>query len=76
MSLVNVAYVPLLTWTNPTLDSLEGQALTPMLGEEPVELGLKGHEAELLSVLRRDPVYQRLVPRAFPEKATFSRCKT
>jgi cytochrome c peroxidase len=28
MSLVNVAYVPLLTWANPALDSLEEQALT------------------------------------------------
>ena len=41
MSLVNVAYVPLLTWANPTLSSLEEQALVPMLGEEPIELGLK-----------------------------------
>jgi cytochrome c peroxidase len=68
MSLVNVAYAPLLTWANPTLDSLEEQALTPMLGEEPVELGLKGHEPEFLNVLRRDPIYHRLLPQAFPEK--------
>ncbi len=32
MSLVNVAYVPLLTWANPTLDSLEEQALDPDAG--------------------------------------------
>jgi cytochrome c peroxidase len=68
MSLVNVAYVPLLTWANPTLDSLEEQALTPMLGEEPIELGLKGHEQEFLNTLRRDPLYQRLFPRAFSEE--------
>ena len=67
MSLVNVAYVPLLTWANPTLDSLEEQALTPMLGEEPIELGLKGNEADFLNTLRRDPVYQGLFPKAFPE---------
>jgi cytochrome c peroxidase len=67
MSLVNVAYAPLLTWANPTLDSLEEQALTPMLGEEPIELGLKGHEQEFLKALRRDPLYQRLFPEAFPE---------
>ncbi len=67
MSLVNVAYVPLLTWANPTLDSLEEQALTPMLGEEPVELGLKGREPEFLNAVRRDPVYQRLFPQAFLE---------
>jgi cytochrome c peroxidase len=67
MSLVNVAYVPLLTWANSTLDSLEEQALTPMLGEEPIELGLKGHEQDFLNTLRRDPVYQGLFPKAFPD---------
>jgi cytochrome c peroxidase len=66
MSLVNVAYVPFLTWANPTITSLEAQALVPMLGEEPIELGLKGHEAAFLEAVRRDPVYQRLFPEAFP----------
>jgi len=66
MSLVNVAYAPSLTWANPALHSLEDQALIPMLGEQPVELGLKGHESEFLETLRRDPLYQRLFPRAFP----------
>jgi cytochrome c peroxidase len=67
MSLVNVAYVPFLTWANPTITSLEQQMLIPMLGEEPIELGLKGHEQEFLEALRGDPVYQRLFPQAFPE---------
>jgi cytochrome c peroxidase len=67
MSLVNVAYAPLLTWANPTLDSLEEQALTPMLGEEPIELGLKGHEETFRNTLRRDPIYQRLFPQTFAE---------
>jgi cytochrome c peroxidase len=68
LSLVNVAYTPRLTWANPTLDSLEEQALTPMLSEEPVELGLKGREQEFLSVLRRDPLYVRLFRLAFAEE--------
>jgi cytochrome c peroxidase len=66
MSLVNVAYEPLLTWANPSLNSLEEQTLIPMLGEEPVELGLKGHEQEFLNTLRRDAIYQRVFPQAFP----------
>ncbi|MBV8903767.1 MAG: di-heme enzyme [Acidobacteriia bacterium] len=66
MSLVNVVYAPSLTWANPGLTALEEQALTPMLGQEPVELGLKGHEKEFLRALRRDPLYQRLFPQAFP----------
>jgi cytochrome c peroxidase len=61
-----VAYVPFLTWANPTITSLEQQALIPMLGEDPTELGLKGHEQELLDTLRRDPIYQTLFPQAFP----------
>jgi len=67
MSLVNVAYAPLLTWANPTLDSLEEQALTPMLGEEPIELGLKRHEETFLNTLHRDPIYRRLFPQTFAE---------
>ena len=66
MSLVNVAYVPFLTWANPGLTLLEDQALVPMLGEEPVELGLKGHEREFLEVLQSEPAYQPLFAKAFP----------
>src|SRR3984885_10419529 len=66
MSLVNVAYAPSLTWANPTLHSLEEQALIPMLGEEPVELGLKGREQTFLDTLRGDDRYRLLFPRAFP----------
>src|SRR5262245_5114669 len=40
MSLVNVAYARTLTWANPTLERLEVQALVPMYGDHPVELGL------------------------------------
>jgi cytochrome c peroxidase len=66
MSLANVAYAPVLTWANPELTSLEEQALIPMLGEEPVELGLKGHETEFLAALSADPTYRRLFADAFP----------
>jgi cytochrome c peroxidase len=67
MSLVNVAYHPVFTWANPTLDSLEQQALIPMVGEDPLELGLKGRERQFLETLRRDAVYQRLFRQAFPQ---------
>ena len=69
MSLVNVAYNPVFTWANPNLDSLEEQALIPMLGENPVELGMKGREQQFLTAARRDPVYQRLFPKSFPDDA-------
>ncbi len=66
MSLVNVAYAPYLTWANPSLSALEEQALGPMLGEQPVELGLSGHESEVIAKLRREPVYGKLFPQSFP----------
>ena len=66
MSLTNIGYSPLLTWANPSLSSLEEQAETPMFGNEPVELGLKGQEVRLLSDMGNDAVYQKLFPEAFP----------
>lgn len=67
MSLANVAYSPVLTWANPTLRRLETQALIPMFGEDPVELGLSGLEDELFRRLRAEPRYQRLFRQAFPD---------
>lgn len=69
MSLVNVAYSPVLTWSNPTLHSLEKQALLPMFADAPVELGLRGRENVVLAALRSEPVYRDLFPRAFPGSA-------
>jgi cytochrome c peroxidase len=66
MSLVNVAYSSALTWSNPQLSSLEKQALIPMLGEHPVELGLAGREEQVLDLLRSEPVYRDLFPQSFP----------
>ncbi len=66
MSLANIAYSPALTWANPTLSALEEQALIPMLGESPVEMGLGGREAAFLRQVANDTVYQRLFPKAFP----------
>jgi cytochrome c peroxidase len=66
MALVNVAYASVLTWANPLIQSLEQQALLPMFGETPVELGLSGKEAELFARLDAEPIYRDLFPRAFP----------
>ena len=69
MSLVNVAYASRLTWANQMLDSLEVQALTPMFGENPIEMGLAGREAALMETIRRDPEYQARFEAAFPDIA-------
>jgi cytochrome c peroxidase len=73
MSLANVAYAPVLTWANPTQRKLEAQALVPMFGEDPVEMGLAGYETHLLVRLALVPEYQALFAAAFPgEKNPFS----
>ncbi len=69
MSLANVAYLPVLTWANPQLNSLEVQALIPLFGEHPVEMGMAGREKELFARLQSEPVYRRLFARAFPDEA-------
>lgn len=67
MSLTNIAYNPVLTWANPLMTQLEQQALVPLFGEHPVELGMVGKENEILTMLRNDPQYRSLFASAFGE---------
>lgn len=66
MSLANVAYASTLTWANPLMSSLEKQALVPMFGETPIELGLAGREQSIFAAMSADARYQRLLRDAFP----------
>jgi cytochrome c peroxidase len=68
MSLVNVAWSGALTWSNPEMTSLEKQALVPMFGDHPVELGLREGDG-FLPMLRSDAKYRELFERAFPADA-------
>lgn len=73
MSLTNVAYGAALTWGNPTVRRLEDQALVPMFGTDPIELGLSGQESLLITRLQREPRYQQMFTAAFPgEKDPFT----
>ena len=72
MSLGNVGYFPTLTWGKPQIASLEAQALIPIFGEHPVELGLAGKEALLIQRLKTELRYRKLFAQAFPEKARAS----
>jgi len=65
MSLVNTAYASRLTWANSLLDKLEDQALTPMFGDNPVEMGMAGREEQIEQLVRTDPRYAELFPKAF-----------
>jgi cytochrome c peroxidase len=69
MSLINVAYRDALTWGNQDLRTLEQQALVPMLGTSPIELGLSGHEDRIYRTLDADPIYRPLFSAAFPGAA-------
>lgn len=66
-SIANVAYASTLTWANHLQTQLNEQALIPLFAESPVELGLSGHEDEMLARLREEDRYQQLFPLAFPE---------
>jgi cytochrome c peroxidase len=68
MSLTNVAYNKSFGWADPRLASLEAQMAVPMFNEAPIELGLRGHEAEVLERLGRDRGLRRQFARAFPER--------
>jgi len=68
MSLVNVAYTGALTWSDPRMKSLEKQALVPMFGDHPIELGLREGDG-FLPMLRSDAKYRALFAAAFPGDA-------
>lgn len=70
MGLTNIAYASTFAWANPLLNSLEEQALLPMFGDDPVELGLTDKEDILLQRLRDDALYPGLFKAAFPEEST------
>ena len=65
MSLANIAYNPVLTWANPLITKLENQALVPIFGEHPVEMGMVGMEKQILAMLRDDAKYRLMFTDAF-----------
>lgn len=68
-ALVNLGYLGTYTWMNPTKDTLESQALTPLFGTLPVEMGIGDKVDEALGRLRGDAAYPRMFARAFPGDA-------
>lgn len=69
-TLTNAVYNTTFNWANPTLREFETQHLTPIVGTEPVELGVNdSNRAEVVNRFRSDPLYQRLFAEAFPDEA-------
>jgi cytochrome c peroxidase len=65
MTLVNAAWSGRLTWANHLIDTLEVQALTPMFGEQPIEMGMAGRESAIIKMLREDDYYREAFRSAF-----------
>ncbi|WP_170985059.1 MbnH family di-heme enzyme [Roseomonas sp. AR75] len=69
MSLVNLAWAPVLTWANPGQTRLETHALIPIFGDHPVEMGMSGREEMLFARLAAEPRYPPLFAATFPDRA-------
>lgn len=65
--LANVGYLSPLTWGDTRLTTLELQALVPVFGDDPVEMGMLGQDAELARRLSADGCYRAMFLAAFPE---------
>jgi len=70
-SIANLAYMPVLNWANPNMTRLEAQALVPLFGNAPVEMGMEGRDVELLAALDADPAMMRHLRAAYPAKSRF-----
>ncbi len=66
MSLTNVAYNATLGWDDPALVRLEDQIPIPMFNTHPPEMGVTGHEEEIVARLEKDRCMRRLFRGAFP----------
>lgn len=65
MSLTNVAYNAAYTWGDSSIVTLEAQMRQPLFNEHPIELGLKGREAQVIEWLSADERYRQDFARAF-----------
>jgi cytochrome c peroxidase len=63
MTLTNAGYNASYTWDSTKVRSLAQQALVPMFNTHPIELGVAGHEQEIVSRFRSDDALFRA---AFP----------
>lgn len=69
--LANAAYLATLTWANPSLRNLEDQLPVPILGDDPIELGVTdGVRTDVLARFDRDRTYRKLLHDAFPESTS------
>jgi cytochrome c peroxidase len=70
MSLANVAYNPVFTWSDARVRSLESQMRQPLFNEHPVEMGLKGGAPAAVRTLSAEAAYRDLFSAAFADDPT------
>lgn len=68
-TLLNVAYNASLGWRDANARTLEQQMHGPLFNEQPRELGLAGHEAEVESRLAADAATREGFRKAFPDES-------
>ena len=68
MTLTNAGYNASYTWDSTGVRSLEQQAIVPMFNTHPIELGVSGHEQEIVSRLCDDAATAALFHHAFPDE--------
>lgn len=66
MGLTNSAYASTLNWASPAVAELEVQLLTPLFGDDPIELGMPSRDL-LIERLNADPDYPAMFADAFPD---------
>ncbi|HXH41239.1 MAG TPA: cytochrome-c peroxidase, partial [Thermoanaerobaculia bacterium] len=66
MTLTNAGYNASYTWDSTRVRSLEQQAIVPMFNTHPIELGVDGHEQEIVARFRDDATAAAMFRDAFP----------
>ena len=76
IGLSNAAYQRSLGWAAPATTSFEQHAMIPMFGETPIEMGLKGRDAQVVTDLQGVALYRQLFAVAFGGDASPIRTET
>lgn len=66
--LANVGMYKNLTWAHNRLSGLAEQALAPIRGTDPIEMGMNGYEGEIAKRLGQNGCYQKLFSLAFSDQ--------
>ncbi|PYF08684.1 cytochrome c peroxidase [Rhodobacter viridis] len=66
--LANIGAFKNFTWADNSLGTLQRQARNPLLGTAPIEMGVSGHEDEVVARFATDPCYDKVFAAAFPER--------